>query len=139
LQWTSLVGQAAGHPAAFAIVILYAVVWPIFDRTHLGYDAMRQVDGLRDMMSGPRIRFQVGRRNKQLFPGFVNGNTPGEIQRMAYIVKAMDYEGDAISTTKLALAVAIKWGSQGRSGIKIIGEGHIYTAKELARQIIEKE
>jgi hypothetical protein len=35
---------------------------------------------------------------------------------MAYIVQAMDYEGDAISTTvanrKQALAVAIKWASQ---------------------------
>ena len=62
---------------------------------------------------------------------------------MAYIVHAMDYEGDVISTTvadrKLALALAIKWGSQGRSGVTISGDGRKYTAKELARAIIEKE
>lgn len=40
LGWTSLVGQAAGHPAAFAIVILYAVVWLIFDRTHFDFNAV---------------------------------------------------------------------------------------------------
>jgi hypothetical protein len=61
---------------------------------------------------------------------------------MAYIVQAVDSEGDAISTTvadrKQALAVAIKWASQGRSGIKIIGDGRIYTAKELARAIIDE-
>ena len=62
---------------------------------------------------------------------------------MAYIVQAVDSEGDAISTTvadrKQALAVAIKWASQVRSGIKIIGDGRIYTAKELARAIIDRE
>jgi hypothetical protein len=62
---------------------------------------------------------------------------------MAYIVQAVDSEGDAISTTvadrKQALAVAIKWASQVRSGIKIIGDGRIHTAKELARAIIDRE
>jgi hypothetical protein len=62
---------------------------------------------------------------------------------MAYIVQAMNYEGDAVSTTvadqKRALAVAIKWRSQGRSSVTIKGDGRIYTAKELARSIIEKE
>jgi hypothetical protein len=62
---------------------------------------------------------------------------------MAYIVQGMDYEGEPISTTvddrKRALAVAIKWRSQGRSGVTINGDGRIYTAKELARSIIEKE
>jgi low affinity Fe/Cu permease len=43
LGWTSLVGQAAGHPLAFAIVILYAVVWLIFDRNHLDFNAVAKV------------------------------------------------------------------------------------------------
>jgi hypothetical protein len=62
---------------------------------------------------------------------------------MPYIVQAMDYEGGAISTTvddqKRALAVAIKWRSQGRSSVTINGDGRVYTAKELARAIIEKD
>ena len=27
LPWTSLVGQVTGHPAAFAVVLLYAALW----------------------------------------------------------------------------------------------------------------
>jgi hypothetical protein len=30
-HWTTTVGQAAGHPAAFAVVLLYAVLWLTFD------------------------------------------------------------------------------------------------------------
>jgi hypothetical protein len=45
----------------------------------------------------------------------------------------------AVADRKRALAVAIKWGSEGRSGVTIRGDGRIYTAGELARQIIEKE
>lgn len=26
-HWTTLIGQAAGHPAAFLVVMLYAVLW----------------------------------------------------------------------------------------------------------------
>jgi low affinity Fe/Cu permease len=26
-HWTTLIGQAAGHPAAFFVVIIYAVLW----------------------------------------------------------------------------------------------------------------
>jgi low affinity Fe/Cu permease len=40
LQWTSLVGQAAAHPAAFVIVILYAGAWLIFDRVHFDFNAV---------------------------------------------------------------------------------------------------
>jgi low affinity Fe/Cu permease len=40
LQWTSLVGQAAAHPAAFVIVILYAGAWLIFDRAHFDFNAV---------------------------------------------------------------------------------------------------
>jgi hypothetical protein len=61
---------------------------------------------------------------------------------MAYVLQAEDSEG-AISLTvfdrKQALAAAIKWATEGRSGIKIIGDGRIYTTRELARVIIEKE
>jgi hypothetical protein len=62
---------------------------------------------------------------------------------MAYIVQADDSKHGGISMAvadrKRALAVAIKWRSQGRSGVTINGDGRIYTAKELARSIIEKE
>jgi low affinity Fe/Cu permease len=40
LQWTSLVGQATGHPAAFAVVVLYAALWLVFDRTHFDFNAV---------------------------------------------------------------------------------------------------
>lgn len=63
---------------------------------------------------------------------------------MAYIVQARESEDHApISKTlvdrKGALATAVKWASQGRLNVKIIGDGRIYTAKELARVIIEQE
>ena len=62
---------------------------------------------------------------------------------MAYIVQAYDSEGGAISISvadrKQALAAATELETEGRSGVKIIGDGRIYTAKELARAIIEKE
>jgi hypothetical protein len=35
LPWTSLVGQVTGHPATFAVVLLYAALWLVFDRQHL--------------------------------------------------------------------------------------------------------
>jgi hypothetical protein len=38
-----------------------------------------------------------------------------------------------VADRKAALAVAVKWASGGRSGVKIIGDGRIYTAKELAQ------
>jgi hypothetical protein len=29
-HWTTHIGQAAGHPAAFVVVIVYAVMWLAF-------------------------------------------------------------------------------------------------------------
>jgi low affinity Fe/Cu permease len=39
-HWTTHVGQAAGHPAAFVIVIVYALLWLIFDRTTFEWNAI---------------------------------------------------------------------------------------------------
>src|SRR6187549_2070474 len=40
LQWTSLVGQLTGHPAAFAVVLVYAAFWLVFDRQNFDYNAV---------------------------------------------------------------------------------------------------
>jgi low affinity Fe/Cu permease len=40
LQWTSLVGQLTGHPAAFAVVLVYAGLWFAFDRQHFDFNAV---------------------------------------------------------------------------------------------------
>ena len=40
LPWTSLVGQVTGHPAAFAVVLLYAALWLVFDRQHFDFNAV---------------------------------------------------------------------------------------------------
>jgi low affinity Fe/Cu permease len=34
------VGQAAGHPAAFLVVIIYAVLWLLFDRESFDWNAV---------------------------------------------------------------------------------------------------
>jgi low affinity Fe/Cu permease len=39
-HWTTHVGQAAGHPAAFLVVILYAVLWLTFDRATFDWNAV---------------------------------------------------------------------------------------------------
>jgi low affinity Fe/Cu permease len=39
-RWTTSVGQAAGHPAAFLVVILYAMLWLTFDRATFGWNAV---------------------------------------------------------------------------------------------------
>jgi low affinity Fe/Cu permease len=39
-HWTTNVGQAAGHPAAFLVVIVYAVLWLIFDRATFDWNAV---------------------------------------------------------------------------------------------------
>ena len=39
-QWTTLVGRAAGHPAAFVTVFFYAAVWLVFDRSHFDFNAV---------------------------------------------------------------------------------------------------
>jgi low affinity Fe/Cu permease len=33
-HWTTTIGQATGHPAAFLVVLLYTAAWLIFDRDH---------------------------------------------------------------------------------------------------------
>jgi hypothetical protein len=60
---------------------------------------------------------------------------------MPYIVQAGGSE-DPISLTvddpREALAAAIEWAGEGRSGVKIIGDGRIYTQKELAKLIVDR-
>jgi low affinity Fe/Cu permease len=39
-HWTTHVGQAAGHPAAFLVVIVYALLWLTFDRATFDWNAV---------------------------------------------------------------------------------------------------
>lgn len=39
-HWTTNVGQAAGHPAAFVVVVLYAGAWIALDRTTFDWNAV---------------------------------------------------------------------------------------------------
>jgi low affinity Fe/Cu permease len=39
-HWTTKIGQAAGHPAAFLVVLVYALLWLIFDRTTFDWNAV---------------------------------------------------------------------------------------------------
>jgi low affinity Fe/Cu permease len=39
-RWTTHIGQAAGHPAAFLVVIVYALLWLIFDRASFDWNAV---------------------------------------------------------------------------------------------------
>ena len=39
-HWTTHIGQAAGHPAAFLVVILYAALWLAFSRTTFEWNAV---------------------------------------------------------------------------------------------------
>jgi low affinity Fe/Cu permease len=39
-HWTTLIGQAAGHPAAFLFVILYAVFWLAFSPATFEWNAI---------------------------------------------------------------------------------------------------
>jgi low affinity Fe/Cu permease len=39
-HWTTHVGQAAGHPAAFVVVIVYAVLWLIFSPATFEWNAV---------------------------------------------------------------------------------------------------
>ena len=39
-HWTTHVGQAAGHPAAFLVVIVYAVLWLIFRPATFDWNAV---------------------------------------------------------------------------------------------------
>ena len=38
-QWTTQIGQAAGHPAAFLGVVAYGAMWLIFSRESFGWEA----------------------------------------------------------------------------------------------------
>src|SRR5580698_3676771 len=42
-HWTTHVGQAAGHPAAFLVVILYAVLWLTFSPATFEWNAVATV------------------------------------------------------------------------------------------------
>jgi low affinity Fe/Cu permease len=39
-HWTTHIGQAAGHPAAFLVVIVYALLWLTFDRVTFDWNAV---------------------------------------------------------------------------------------------------
>lgn len=39
-HWTTIIGQAASHPAAFAVVIAYAALWIGFDRASFDWNAL---------------------------------------------------------------------------------------------------
>ncbi|HXN69745.1 MAG TPA: low affinity iron permease family protein [Bradyrhizobium sp.] len=39
-HWTTHVGQAAGHPAAFLVVMVYALLWLTFDRATFDWNAV---------------------------------------------------------------------------------------------------
>jgi low affinity Fe/Cu permease len=39
-HWTTHVGQAAGHPAAFLVVVLYALLWLTFSRATFEWNAV---------------------------------------------------------------------------------------------------
>jgi low affinity Fe/Cu permease len=39
-HWTTHVGQAAGHPAAFLVVIVYALLWLTFGRATFEWNAV---------------------------------------------------------------------------------------------------
>jgi low affinity Fe/Cu permease len=39
-HWTTFAGQAAGHPAAFLVVIVYGLLWLIFERATFDWNAV---------------------------------------------------------------------------------------------------
>jgi low affinity Fe/Cu permease len=39
-RWTTSLGQASAHPAAFAVVVSYALLWLIFDRQTFDFNAV---------------------------------------------------------------------------------------------------
>lgn len=39
-RWTTRIGEAAGHPGAFAIVMVYAALWVVFDRSRFDWNAV---------------------------------------------------------------------------------------------------
>ena len=39
-HWTTRLGQASGHPAAFGVVVVYALIWIGFDRRTFDFNAI---------------------------------------------------------------------------------------------------
>jgi hypothetical protein len=39
-HWTTTIGQATGHPAAFGVVLLYALGWLVFDPVSFDWNAV---------------------------------------------------------------------------------------------------
>src|SRR5207237_9950165 len=39
-RWTTRIGEAAGHPAAFAVVIVYGLLWIVFDQSRFDWNAV---------------------------------------------------------------------------------------------------
>jgi low affinity Fe/Cu permease len=39
-HWTTIVGQAAAHPAAFGVVLLYALLWLVLDHQSFDWNAV---------------------------------------------------------------------------------------------------
>src|ERR1700759_3055107 len=39
-HWTTRLGEAAAHPAAFAVVLVYALAWLVFDRERFDFNAV---------------------------------------------------------------------------------------------------
>jgi low affinity Fe/Cu permease len=39
-HWTTHAGQAAGHPAAFLVVVIYALLWFVLDRDSFDWNAV---------------------------------------------------------------------------------------------------
>jgi hypothetical protein len=62
---------------------------------------------------------------------------------MAYIVQANVPDRDDAAAISLrdrqaALAAALRWLSEGYTGVKIIGDGRIYTPEQLALIVADK-
>jgi low affinity Fe/Cu permease len=39
-HWTTILGQTAAHPAAFAVVLIYPLAWIVFDRRSFDFNAV---------------------------------------------------------------------------------------------------
>ena len=39
-HWTTMLGQATAHPAAFAVVLIYALAWIVLDRRTFDFNAV---------------------------------------------------------------------------------------------------
>ncbi|MBV8894885.1 MAG: low affinity iron permease family protein [Acidobacteriaceae bacterium] len=39
-HWTTTLGAAAAHPAAFGVMVLYAVIWCVWDRASFDFNAV---------------------------------------------------------------------------------------------------